>query len=79
MYQYPTGCWLGRGFPTNIQLVGGWVEGVLNQYSTGWVGGWRRYPISIQLVAGGCGDTLPVSNRLWLGAGGVHYQYPTGC
>ena len=66
MYQYPTGCWLGRGFPTNIQLVG-WVGGgVLNQYPTGWVGGWKGYPISIQLVAGLLG-------------GRVFYHYPTGC
>ena len=23
IYQYPSGCWLGGGFPTNIQLVSG--------------------------------------------------------
>ena len=64
MYQYPTGCWLGRGFPTNIQLVGGWVERVLNQYSSGWMGGWR--------------GTQSVSNWLLLG-GGIPYKYLTGC
>ena len=97
--QYPTGCWLGawrRGFlqisnwflvgwdfPTNIQLVAGWMGGYLTniQLFAGYFFFfffWGGYPTNIQLVAGGWGVGRNHTS-IQMGGGRIPYQYTTDC